>query len=67
MVYQFKSTMVNELNKKQEVYIRSKKEKYSFKNKNRIEPYKVAQAIDVADTKSVKNAIAFAGLNHLMD
>lgn len=67
MLYQFNSKMVKELNSKQESYIKSKREKYSFKNKSRIEPYKVAQAIDKAESNSVKKAVDFAGISHLMD
>lgn len=66
MLYQFKSKMVSELNLKQEIYINNKKEKYSFRNKSRIEPYKVAQAIDSAESSSIKRAVDFASISHMI-
>lgn len=67
MLYKFKSKMINELNSKQEEYVKYKKEKYDFKNKNRVDTYKIAQAVDQAEADSVKRAVDFAGISDLMD
>ncbi len=67
MLYEFKSNMVKELNNKQEEYVKNKKNRYTFKNKSRIDSYKVAEAVDKASVKSIKSAVVFAGLTNLMD
>jgi hypothetical protein len=67
MIYEFKSKLVKNLNEQQENYINIKKDKYSFKNKSRIEPYILAKAVDSASQETIKHAIQFAGLVELMD
>ena len=39
-----------------------KKRVYSFKNKRRVDPYKIAQSIDAISNTKLKTAIEFAGL-----
>ena len=39
-----------------------KKRVYSFKNKRRVDPYKIAQFIDAISNTKLKTAIEFAGL-----
>ena len=67
MVYEFKTKFVKNINEKQKEYISQKKRVYNFKNRRRVDPYKVAQSIDTASSTSIKTAIEFAGLKDLME
>ena len=44
-----------------------KKRVYSFKNKRRVDPYKIAQSIDAISNTKLKTAIEFAGLKDFME
>ena len=66
MIYKFKSKFIEDISAKQETYIEYKKLKYSLKNKNKQEPYRIAENLNKLSLKELQEALEFAELSDIM-